>query len=220
MWFVPSTSHTLRASCRDFVEVVSNTLQCFGEYFVPDYVSLSWRRAKDFDRDNVPRDERGGRRFEWAEGSVDMDGSSRLKKTPGFEPEEIRRAVLDVVERNRDFPPVFSLYAHGICNVFDVDSKGELTEMWEQRDSVPNDSDGTLNFKFGNPFPHDVTVGIWTKSTIFVSDIDNPRCKEIAHKNKKKLERYMRKFEQDLNAKNRYAVSEYYEDLVWRYGFK
>ncbi|MCK4457823.1 MAG: hypothetical protein KAW39_08810 [Thermoplasmata archaeon] len=168
----------------------------------------------------MPRDERGGRCFEWVEGFADMSGSSRLKKTPGFEPEEIRRAVLDVIERNRDFPPVFSLHAHGICNVFDMDSKGELTEMWEQRDSAPNDSDGTLNFSLGNPFPHDFTIVMWTKSTIFVSDIDDPRYKEIAHMSKKKLERYMRKFEQDLNAKNLGAVSEYYEDLVWRYGFK
>lgn len=219
-WVVPSTSHTLSASCLDFAEVVMDTLRCFEGYFIPDYVSLYWRRAREFDRDSVLKNKWGGRRFEWIEGFADTHGGSKLKKTPGFMPEEIGHAVLEVAKRNRSSPPVTELYVYGISNVFDVDSTGRLTEIWERRDSAPNNSDGTLNFQFANPFPHHFNVRIWTKSTIFVSDIDESSNKEIAHRNKKKLERYLRKFEQDLNAKNRYSVSEYYQDFVWKHGFK
>ena len=94
--------------------------------------------------------------------------------------------------------------------------------MWEPRDMMPGQTGGTLNFGFVNPFPKGISANVFTYSTIFISricDIDNT---EIAERNQEKLERYLRKFEQELDAQFRGAASSsiYASDPVWRYGFK
>jgi len=212
MWSFPSKGDDLRASNLEFAEVVSKTFWSFKDYFRPDWVRVHWRTTR-----NVIRKEAEHiRRWEF----LDRTMPEKWGSTTGFEPDDVRRLILKVIARDRENAHILSVFLDGLTRIFDVNENGQVSEMWELRDTLPEDWRGTLVFEFRNPYPRDFNVRISTHSLIFIPDILNIDNTEIATRNIKALEEQFRKFEREAGAKQEYAASEDYDELVWKYGFR